>query len=451
MYAKLLWRDDESQEYVPGKHDPALFHRNDRRRLARMHARDVARAVREGEEAVWALGPALFNRIADARTMFQACEDLIDQGGRSAGPNRHVLHVIDRQARWTLCRALSRSIRNRTYLPTPGRRVHIPKDGKPGQFREIVVPNIEDRVVGRAVHLILSPILESAMSPFSYGFRPHVGTMNALADALALAESQNRWIWVTADVEAAFDRIPHARLLAACRQWFPEDVVELIKLISFTGHDRGIRQGAPDSPLWANLFFHQYLDQPWRRRHPTVPLLRYADDLLVPCATLSQAEATAKDLRRLASSAGTPVKSAAIVDLHADQSAEWLGYEVRCSDDRPNIRITGRLWESLSLALADAHDASDAPLRAPSIIRGWLAYMGPSFECEDRDRVLQRVRATAADFAFDEIPSNDTLLDSWSAAHARWHRTRAKQRVSLQTRLARVLSGCRMLPTEPGE
>jgi RNA-directed DNA polymerase len=54
--------------------------------------------------------------------------------------------------------------------------------------------------------------------------------------------------------------------------------------------DRGTPQGSPVSPVLANLFLHYALDLWLTREHPGVVFERYADDVLVHCATRAQAQ-----------------------------------------------------------------------------------------------------------------------------------------------------------------
>jgi RNA-directed DNA polymerase len=66
---------------------------------------------------------------------------------------------------------LGARLRSGRYLPSPVRRVMIPKRGKPGQFRPLGVPTVEDRVVQAAVLQLLEPVFEAEFYPVSYGFR----------------------------------------------------------------------------------------------------------------------------------------------------------------------------------------------------------------------------------------------------------------------------------------
>lgn len=57
------------------------------------------------------------------------------------------------------------------YRAPPVRRVHIPKPGKANQTRPIGIPTLEDKILQRAVLMVLEPIYEQDFLDCSYGFR----------------------------------------------------------------------------------------------------------------------------------------------------------------------------------------------------------------------------------------------------------------------------------------
>ncbi|MCL4855030.1 MAG: group II intron reverse transcriptase/maturase, partial [Bryobacteraceae bacterium] len=57
-----------------------------------------------------------------------------------------------------------------TYRAPPVRRVHIPKGGSTTETRPIGVPTLEDKVLQRAVTMILEAICEQDFYDSSYGF-----------------------------------------------------------------------------------------------------------------------------------------------------------------------------------------------------------------------------------------------------------------------------------------
>lgn len=68
------------------------------------------------------------------------------------------------------------------YRAPAVRRVHIPKDGPGKQTRPIGIPTLEDKVLQRAVVMVLEPIYEQDFVDCSYGFRPGRSAHQALAE-----------------------------------------------------------------------------------------------------------------------------------------------------------------------------------------------------------------------------------------------------------------------------
>jgi RNA-directed DNA polymerase len=188
---------------------------------------------------------------------------------------------------------LSERLRRGAYRAKPVRRVYIPKPD--GRQRPLGVTTLEDKVVQRALVLVLNCIYESDFLGFSYGFRPGRSPHDAL-DALYVGIKRRRVNWVLdADIRGYFDAISHEwlaklielriadrRVVRLIQKWLNAGVLEDGEWVR---SETGTPQGGGISPLLANIYLHYVFDlwvRDWRRQAKgDVIVVRYADDIIV--------------------------------------------------------------------------------------------------------------------------------------------------------------------------
>ncbi|MFH2113597.1 MAG: group II intron reverse transcriptase/maturase [Spirochaetota bacterium] len=182
------------------------------------------------------------------------------------------------------------------YQAPPVRRVHIPKSGSSSETRPIGIPTLEDKVLQRAVVMLLEPIYEQDFYDVSYGFRPGRSAHQALESLWKqLMGSRGGWI-LEVDIRKFFDTLDHAHLRAFVKRrvcdgvlncligkWLKAGVMEDGN-VSYP--EAGSPQGGVISPLAANVYLHYVLDEWFEqivkpRLKGTAYLVRYADDFVI--------------------------------------------------------------------------------------------------------------------------------------------------------------------------
>lgn len=180
------------------------------------------------------------------------------------------------------------------YRAPAVRRVHIPKEGAPHKTRPIGIPTLEDKILQRAVLMVLEPVYEQEFKDCSYGFRPERGAHQALEDLWqSLMAMGGGWV-IDLDIQSFFDTVRREHLQTFLDRRVRDGVIRRVigKWLnagvmedgSLWYPEAGTQQGGVISPLLSNIYLHEVLDR-WFE-HEVKPRLkgrafvvRYADDV----------------------------------------------------------------------------------------------------------------------------------------------------------------------------
>jgi retron-type reverse transcriptase len=375
--------------------------------------------------------------IASRDNLFRCAQEMIRDGGRAPGLDRVRPEDLTPSEIGRIAEVVSEKIMDGSYRPHKTRPVDIPKND--GGLRTLQIRVFWDRVVARALHEAVSPLMETTFLDMSYGFRKKRNAWKLLADLKIAVEDKNKWVLAVEDVRRAFDSVRVDDVIDAHRTLFKQhrdmlgDYTGLLTLIGkvLRGADPnrrvGIDQGCPYSPDALNSALHvnhdvllvQDATKPFWLRDVTATY-RYADNLVYVCQSVKEGHQVLGHVRRLLRIRHLELKgTGGVYDLAAGDTTQLLGFTLRRAiTNEMKVEPGFNALDIIRKHLCEAHQEPDPVTSARLALRGWTTWMGPAFK--SGRKLLPKIGALATDLGLRESFSKKELHRLWHDSWTRW-------------------------------
>lgn len=380
--------------------------------LQELRRRIYAKAKAEKKWRFW----GIYVHVCKMETLKEAYR-LAKLNNGAPGIDGVTFEEIEKQGLENFLKQLREELLNGTYKPMRYRQKDIPKEkGK----RTLKIAAIRDRVVQGALKLILEPIFEADFQEGSYGYRPRRTAHQAIERVSKAAYQYKTRIW-DIDLKTFFDNIRHDKLMEKIAARVNDaQIMRLVKLILKAGGNRGIAQGSPISPLWANLYLNEVDKMLEKAKEVTkagnyiyIEYARFADDMviLIHCAPKWEwlVKAVYKRLLEELGKLGVTLNEdkTKLIDLNKGESFSFLGFDFRRMKSRkgkwyirktPRQKARTKLMNNLKEIFGNniSHPLKQVIDLVNPVLRGWVNYfrVGNSSKCFSyvKDWVEKKVR-----------------------------------------------------------
>jgi RNA-directed DNA polymerase len=303
--------------------------------------------------------------------------------GRAVGTDHQSLEQFEEKLKENL-EKLQAELCSGTYRPRPIRRTYIPKPGSKGK-RPLGIPTVRDKVVQKALKMVIEPIFEREFMDLSFGFRPGKGCKDALGKVERLLKAGYTWV-VDADLKNYFETIGHDRLMAEVGKRIADTrVLELIQSflkqqiledLQLWTPETGAPQGAVISPLLSNIYLHE-VDK--EMKMAGYEMVRYADDFVILCKSQNEAQGALARVTELVQERGLTLhadKTSLVDTCQVGKGFDFLGYHFEKGTRWPRKKSLNKFKDTIRRKTRRSKGQSMKEIIASvnSTSKGWFEY-----------------------------------------------------------------------------
>jgi len=362
----------------------------------------------------------MYENLMEAAVTDENCElalQAVKRNKGAAGIDRMTTEELEPhfEANWWI---LKDKLLKGTYVPSPVRRVEIPKPS--GGKRMLGIPTVQDRCIQQMLLQVLTPIFDPAFSEHSYGFRPGRKAQDAVRAAQKYAREGKDWV-VDIDITKFFDHVNHdilmgrigkvirdKRMLHLIGKYLRRGAMEDGVVIT---SEEGTPQGGPLSPLLANIYLDALDKELDQRGHS---YCRYADDCNIYVSSQAAAERTLASIQN------------------------WIEKRLRLKVNTAKSG-TGRVWERKFLGFRPNRKlqigiAPESIQRFKAKVRELLRSRQSKTSNELRDAWRGSIRGWWEYYQLAEDRRSIFQLEGWIRRHIRklfwlrWHSKKGRER-----------------------